>query len=29
MIFLHMDYTYPTFGIRELGEGRLSGTSTG
>jgi MFS family permease len=21
MIFLHMDYTYPTFGIRELGEG--------
>ena len=21
MIFVHMDYTYPTFGIRELGEG--------
>ena len=21
MIFLHMDYTYPKFGIRELGEG--------
>jgi MFS family permease len=21
MIFIHMDYTYPTFGIRELGEG--------
>ena len=25
MIFLHMDYTYPTFGIRELGEGATVG----
>jgi MFS family permease len=29
MIFLHMDYTYPTFGIRELGEGSPVGTLYG
>jgi MFS family permease len=29
MIFLHMDYTYPTFGIRELGEGSPVGSLYG
>jgi MFS family permease len=29
MIFVHMDYTYPTFGIRELGEGSPVGTLYG
>jgi MFS family permease len=29
MIFLHMDYTYPKFGIRELGEGAPIGSLYG